>query len=60
MEKKASSINGARLWELKGPGEEGGGRIAHIQKEFLLCSGQVDTGGLPNAFCSAPGGHLSH
>ena len=56
---------GVRVWELKrGEGEEGGGRIAHIQPEFL-CSGQVDAGGLLDAFhvpwvgiwlCEAAGG----
>jgi hypothetical protein len=40
-----------------GPGERGGGRIAHAPPEFLLCFEQVDTGGLPDAFHLAPGGH---
>jgi hypothetical protein len=35
------------------------GRIAHIQPEFLLCSGQAEKGGLPDTFDSAPGGHPS-
>ena len=43
-----------------GAGEGGVGRIAHIWPEFLLCSGQADVGGLPDAFHSALGGHLSH
>jgi hypothetical protein len=48
------------MWELKrGLGEEGGGRIAHVLPDFHLCSGQADVGGLPDAFHSAPGGHLS-
>jgi hypothetical protein len=37
-----------------------GGEIAHVQSEFLLCSGQADAGGLPDTFYLAPGGHLSH
>jgi hypothetical protein len=41
-----------------GPGREGRGRIAHGQPELHLCSGQADEGGLPDAFHSAPGGHL--
>ena len=43
-----------------GQGKEGEGRIAHVQPEFLLCSGQADAGGLPDTFHSALGGHLSH
>jgi hypothetical protein len=34
----------------RGVGEEGEGRIAHVWPEFLLCSGQVEAGGLPDAF----------
>ena len=34
----------------KGPGERGQGRIAHVQPEFHLCSGQADMGGLPDTF----------
>jgi hypothetical protein len=41
-------------------GKEGRGRIAHVQPEFLLDLGQADAGGLPDAFHSALGGHLSH
>ena len=41
---------------LKGAGEEEQGRIAYIWPEFLLCSGQVDVGGLPDAFHLAPVG----
>jgi hypothetical protein len=41
-------------------GERGGGKIARVWPEFHLCSGQVDTGGLPDTFHSALGGHLSH
>ena len=49
------------LWELNGgEGNDEGGRIACVWPEFLLCSGQVEVGGLPDAFHSAPGGHLSH
>ena len=39
--------------------KEGEGRVAQVQPEFVLCSGQADDGGLPEAFQSAPGGHLS-
>ena len=34
-------------------GEEEGEKIAHTQREFHLCSGQVDVGGLPDTFHSA-------
>jgi hypothetical protein len=44
----------------KGAGERGGREEVHVRPEFLLCSGQADMGGLPVAFHSAPGGHLSH
>jgi hypothetical protein len=44
----------------EGVGERGEGRIAHVWPEFLLCSGQAEAGGLPDAFHSAPGGHLSN
>jgi hypothetical protein len=47
------------MWEEKGQGKVGKGG-ACVWPEFLLCSGQVDVGGLPDAFHSAPGGHLSH
>ena len=40
-----------------GQGKEGEGRIAHVWPEFLLCSGQADLGGLPDAFHSDPGGN---
>jgi hypothetical protein len=53
--------SGTAVWELKrGLGKKEEGRIAHIWPEFLLCSEQADVEGLPNAFYSAPGGHLSH
>ena len=50
------------LWELKGGrGKKGKGRIANVWPEFPLCSGQADSGGLPDAaFHSALGGHLRH
>ena len=35
-------------------GRKGEGRIAHVWPEFLLCSGQADSGGLPDTFHSAP------
>ena len=41
-------------------GKERERRIAHVWPEFHLCSGQADMGGLPDAFHSVPGGHLSH
>jgi hypothetical protein len=44
----------------RGAGEEGGREDSMHQPEFLLCSGQVDVGGLPDTFHSAPGAHLSH
>jgi hypothetical protein len=31
-----------------------------MSSQFFLCSGQADMGGLPDAFYSALGGHLSH
>ena len=40
-----------------GVGEEVGRERAHVRPE-LLCSGQVDVGGLLDAFHSALGGHL--
>ena len=46
-------------WELRGCREKRGEGGAHVQPEFLLCSGQVDMGGLPDAFYSAAGGHLA-
>lgn len=49
---------GVRTKRGQGKGERGW--IAHIGPEFLLCSGQADTGGLPDAFHLALGGHLSH
>jgi hypothetical protein len=36
-------------------GKRWGGRIAHVQPEFLLCSGQADVGGLQDTFHLAPG-----
>jgi hypothetical protein len=36
------------------------GRIAHVWPELFLCSGQAGMAGLPDAFHSDPGGHLSH
>jgi hypothetical protein len=39
-------------------GKRGVGENAHIWPEFW-CSGRVYTGGLPDAFHKAPGGHLS-
>jgi hypothetical protein len=48
------------MWEIKWSwGNEGGWKIAHIKPEFLLCSGQAEAEGLPDAFHSARGGHLS-
>jgi hypothetical protein len=41
-------------------GRKWGGRIACARLEFLLCSEKVDMEGLPDAFHSALGGHLSH
>jgi hypothetical protein len=59
---KTPTIDGPNaVWELKrGEGEEGGGRIAHVRPEFLLCSREADVGGLPDTFHLALGGHLSH
>ena len=34
----------------RGQEKRGEGRIAHVRPEFLLCSGQADAGGLPDAF----------
>jgi hypothetical protein len=48
------------MWATKGVGEGGGKEKARIWPEFLLCSGQADAGGLPDAFHYTPGGHLSH
>ena len=36
-----------------------GGRVRARDRPEFLCSGQADTGGLPDAFHSAPGGHLA-
>jgi hypothetical protein len=48
------------LWELKGGWGRGVGedspRPARVPSMFW----QVDSGGLPEAFHLAPGGHLSH
>ena len=47
-----SSKTGALPFTLFKKGVRGrrGGRIALVRPEFLLCSGQVDVGGLPDAF----------
>jgi hypothetical protein len=62
--KAALSYRQTDMWELKGGGGkwgwEWGGRLAQVRPELLLCSWQTDMGGLPDAFNSAPGGHLSH
>ena len=42
-----------------GRGKRGKGG-AHFRPEFLLCSGQVVVGGLPDTFHLVPGGHLNH
>ena len=44
----------------RGLGKEGEGRRACAQPEFLLCSGHVDAGGLPDAFHWDLDGHLSN
>jgi hypothetical protein len=51
-------MHNTRVWVLKGGrGKKERGRLASSGPEFLLCSGQVDLGGLPDAFHSAPGGY---
>jgi hypothetical protein len=46
------------MWELKRGLGKGGGKT-HTPPEFHLCSGQVDVGGLPHAFHTAPDGSQS-
>ena len=47
------------MWGCGKRGRRGRERL-RVQPEFLLCSGQADMEGLPDAFHLAPGEHLSH